>query len=205
MYIEKIVRFIDVCKHIRLRNMHLSMGYPDRILLEDKIIPHYASSDSCNRILFIGCAWYTKFYEYLFMGKEYWTIEPDFGRSQYGSKKHHIQDTLQNLSFYVDSDFFDLIIYTGVFGWGIDTKPDAELAFEQCYRSLSQSGTLVFGWNDIPEHKPFDAISESIELQKFHPICFPPLQTHHYMMDDDNFKHVFNFFSKSKIDEIVAN
>lgn len=52
----------------------------------------------------------------------------------------------------------------------------------------------VFGWNDIPEHRPFPP-HELPSLQLFRPTVFPPLSTHAYHTGAEN-KHIYEFYSK---------
>jgi hypothetical protein len=49
----------------------------DRRVLEEVVIPYFLNNDEYNRIVFVGCSWYTKGYNKWFLQyiKDYWTIE----------------------------------------------------------------------------------------------------------------------------------
>lgn len=166
----------------------------DRRILERTILPYFAAKGDCHRILFVGCEWYTKHYENFFKGSEYWTIEIDPQLKEYGAK-YHVVDALQNLDLHFEPHYFDLIIYNGVFGWGIDTRQAADIAFERCFQGLRTGGTLVFGWNDLPERCPFPP-SECPSFAKFEPFSFPPLSTSTYVVPDSFQNHTFKFLAK---------
>ncbi len=183
----------------RLRGLDFHLNFPDRFILEDIIIPYFVERREFHKILFVGCEWYTKPYKKYFKNKEYWTIEIDPQKAKYGSKQHHITDALQNLSLHVAENYFDLIIFTGVFGHGINSKEDTEQAFAQCFQCLRAGGILVFGWDDKPEYKPFPVLEECENLKKFAPYFFPPLATANYIVKDCPFGHRFDFFIKPSL------
>jgi SAM-dependent methyltransferase len=174
---------------------YVRFNFPDRILLEDTILPYFAAQSNLQKILFVGCEWYTKPYENYFKGKEYWTLEIDASKSKYGAQ-NHIADILQNLSNYVQDNYFDLIISNGVFGWGLNTKPDTEESFAQCFKCLHPDGILVFGWNDTPDFRPFPVLEECENLRKFESYYFPPLATAQYLTPNTPMRHTFNFYIK---------
>ncbi|MGV0024235.1 methyltransferase domain-containing protein [Phormidesmis priestleyi] len=178
---------------IRL-GMDVSLRTNDRYVLEEIILPYFAESPACQKVLFIGCGWYTKSYEELFNHKEYWTIEIDPNLKKYGSSRHVI-DSLNNLNSHFKHNYFDVIVYNGVFGWGIDTKEDAEIAFEQCFQCLRENGVLVFGWNNVPERCPFPPESCS-SWHRFKPYHFPPLAASEYLVPESFQNHTFQFLIK---------
>jgi SAM-dependent methyltransferase len=181
----------------RIRGFDLHLNSPDRIVLEDTILPYLVSCSNLQKVLFVGCDWYTQPYKKIFKNKEYWTIEINERNKKYGSK-NHIVDRLQNLSNYVKSDYFDLIIYNGVFGFGTNTREDTEESFKQCFQALRKGGVLVFGWNDVPQYKPFPVLEECENLKKFEPYIFPALSTSQYLTPNTEFRHTYNFYTKPK-------
>ncbi len=182
----------------RLRGFDLYHNSPDRLVLEDIIIPYFNGLQKFHKILFVGCDWYTNPYKKLFKSKEYWTIEVDDRQKKYGSERHII-DSLNNLSKYIEPGYFDLIIYNGVFGYGINTKEDTEESFNQCFQALREGGILVFGWNDVPEYKPFPVI-ECENLNKFNSYVFEPLSTSEYLTPNTPRRHIYNFYIKPIVD-----
>lgn len=178
--------------------MRLGLGVAlqttDRHVLEKTILPYFAARSDCRRILFVGCEWYTKHYEKIFANQEYWTIEIDPQLKEYGAENHVI-DALQNLDSHFELNYFDLIVYNGVFGWGIDTQQAADIAFEKCFQALRPGGTLVFGWNNLPERCPFPPDS-CANFAKFESSSFPPLSTSTYVVPDSFQNHTFKFLVK---------
>lgn len=199
---EDLVARIQSLLHIlsisRLRGFDLHLNSPDRYVLEDLIIPELVACKELDKILFVGCDWYTKPYVKYFRDKEYWTIEIDENKKKFGSKRH-IVDGLQNLGNYIENDYFDLIVCNGVFGWGINNKEDTEVAIKQCYSCLRPEGMLVLGWNDVSTYRPYFAIGKCENLSKFQPYVFPPLSTAKYLTENSPTQHTFNFYLKPSV------
>jgi SAM-dependent methyltransferase len=172
----------------------VSLRTKDRYVLEEVILSYFVKSPAHHKVLFVGCEWYTKRYEELFNQKEYWTIEIDPRLKKYGAS-HHVVDSLNNLDSHFEPNYFDVIVYNGVFGWGIDTKEDAETAFNQCFQCLRENGVLVFGWNNLPERCPFPPESCS-NWQRFTPYRFPPLDASEYLVPESFQNHTFQFLTK---------
>lgn len=196
--VTKIQSLLHILSLSRLRGFDLYLNSPDRYVLEDIIIPKLAASKEIDKILFVGCDWYTKPYIKYFRNKEYWTIEIDEKKSKYGSKKH-IVDGLQNLGNYLENEYFDLIVCNGVFGWGINNKHDTEAAIKQCYNCLRPDGILVLGWNDVSTYRPYFAIEECENLNNFEPYIFPPLSTFQYLTENSPTRHTYNFYIKPSV------
>lgn len=125
----------------------------DREALDEQILPVFAADPSCRRILFVGCDWYTRHYEAMFAGREFWTLENDPGRARFGAR-HHVVADLQHVDAHFAAGSLDLIICNGVIGWGLDDPAAIETAMAACVSRLSPGGSLVLGWNDIPEKTP---------------------------------------------------
>jgi len=182
-----------------LRSMTMALGMDlykhteDRRVLEKEIFPYFVSLPHFSKILFVGCAWYTKGYKTIFQNQDYITLEIDPVESKYGAKKHII-DSLENINRHFQEGELDLIVCNGVFGWGLNDKPSVEAAFQGCYRSLRPGGIFILGWNDIPERRPF-LLAECRSLKLFHPFVFPPLSTAQYLTTTSN-RHTYNFFVK---------
>ena len=176
-----------------------SLGLPsppqteDRRVLEQVILPEYASRLSISRILFVGCAAYTQPYGRFFRNREYWTIDPVERRRRYGSDRH-IVDTLQNLGGHVAPEYFDLIVCNGVLGWGLNTPADADAALTACFTHLRPGGELLLGWNDIaPRNR---VVPESIPaVRRFDVSEFGPSRVGRWSVEAPN-RHVFDFYRK---------
>ena len=179
----------------RLKGLSLRLNFPDRILLEDAIFPKIANNAEYRRVLFVGCDWYTRSYPRLFRKKEFWTMEIDPSKAKYGSKLH-IVDGVETIMRYFEENYFDAIIHTGVFGWGLNERRDVEVWFVGCFRCLRPGGMLVLGWDDVPEHRPFPITKECVTLQQFLPMENSPLGKAEHLVADDHLRHTFNFYTK---------
>ncbi len=196
MYTPRFVRKVQLL----LKKLPMALGIDlkkhteDRRVLEKEIFPYFVSLPEFYRILFVGCAWYTRGYNTIFQNKDYLTLEIDPGEAKYGAKKHII-DSIENINRYFHEGELDLIICNGVFGWGLNEKTRVEEAFHRCYSSLRRGGIFILGWNDIPERRPF-SLAECQSLNLFDPFIFPPLSTSQYLTNTSN-RHVYTFFVKN--------
>lgn len=169
---------------------------PARAVLENVIIPYYASQGIASRVLFVGCEWYTKHYRKAFKRCEYWTIDLDPQKKTYGARRH-IVDSLENLGRYCDQGYLDVIICNGVLGFGLNQKEAAERAFSQCSKCLRPGGVLILGWDDeTPPLIPF-RIEELQSLRQFVPHYFEPFSGSTYSLKPD-YDYRFGFFEKAK-------
>jgi len=172
-------------------NFHLG---EDRILLESTIFANLRDDADMNRILFVGCDWYTKPYESMFQTKEYWTLEIDAKKRRYGARRH-VADALKNLGHHVKAGYFDAIVCNGVFmRTAIDTREEAEPSFEACHRCLRPGGWFILGWNDTDELRPYRP-SESPALAAFEPAVFPALGVSEFLTNTD-YRHTYTFYKK---------
>lgn len=167
----------------------------ERRLLEQEIMPYFASQIDVKKVLFVGCGSYTKHYQKIFARQEYWTIDINPLKRVYGAK-HHIVDSMSNLGNYFQPQALDLIICNGVFGWGLNEREAVESAFSASYNCLRDRGILLIGWDDVPEHKPF-ALETLDSITKFQPYHFPPLNTWRYNNPHDSEDHhYYDFYQK---------
>ena len=163
----------------------------DREILERTILPYLAST--CQSVLFVGCAKYTKGYNKLFERQEYWTIDCMESRAKYGSKRH-IRGDITQLSRHFEKNYLDVIIMNGVLGWGVDTDEEISRALEECRIVLKPGGLLILGWNDfIPifSKRLGEILSSN---QGFRAFDFPGLNTSEYHSIGRG--HVFSFLRK---------
>ena len=193
--VSRIQSWLFLLSISKVKGFKFYLNSPDRDVLEDTIIPYIVKCNEFNKILFVGSDWYTQPYNRCFKNKEYWTIEINPDRKKFGSKRH-VVDSLLNLSQHFAPSYFDLIVYNGVFGHGIDSREATEISFQQCFQCLRPGGMLVFGWNDVARHKPFPVIEECQNLQQFQPVVFSPLATHQYLVAESSNRHIFNFYQK---------
>jgi hypothetical protein len=166
----------------------------DRRVLEQVIFPHLLADRSLKRYLFVGCEYYTSHYVETFRSREFWTIEPDEHRSRSFGGRRRVNDRLENVTSHFEPGYFDALVCNGVFGCGLNDRPNVEAAFAGCFEVLREGGLLVHGWNDIPELRPFD-LSECSSLQRFTPWEFPPLGGSRYQTGTIN-GHTFDFYRR---------
>lgn len=165
----------------------------DRRLLESRILPALARRVDITRLLFVGCASYTRHYEALFERTEYWTIDPSSRRQRWAAG-HHIRDRLERLGLHVPRGYFDAIVCNGVLGWGLDRRADAETAFEACFDALRSRGELIVGWNDVPPHNRVVPGCVSA-LGRFVRADFDAFRASQIRIDVPH-RHVFEFYRK---------
>lgn len=165
----------------------------DRRVLEEEIIPWLRSLPSSNRVLFVGCEWFTRGYRKWFEADSYWTMDWDPRKRRYGAKLH-LTDSMTNISKHFGAGSLDIVICNGVFGWGLNARDDVEGAFAAAADALRRGGLLLVGWNDLPTRRPF--MLESIQsLQGLRPHVIEPLDTSRYMAAGPA-RHVFNLYMK---------
>lgn len=166
----------------------------DRVILEETILPYFAQSISANKVLFVGCAAYTRRYKDVFGTKEYWTIDPKRVKRKYGSQRH-IVDSIAHIDRHVVKNYFDLIIMNGVIGFGLNARRDIERAIEACFEVLASQGILLVGWNDTAGRAPVD-IRAIPAIGQFCEYYFEPLQACHYRTTGWQ-QHTYSFYQKA--------
>lgn len=168
----------------------------DRKLLEEVIFPELLNTPSYQRILFVGCAWYTLHYPNLFRDREFITMEISPEEAQYGATKH-IVDSCENIDRHFAANHFDVVVFNGVYGCGLNDLGPINKTLHAIHSSLRTEGLFIFGWNDLPHMAPY-RIAEIAGLNAFAPYSFPRLNTSIYESDSKN-RHRFHFYLKQAI------
>ena len=145
---------------------------PDRKILERIFIPNLANDVTCERVLFVGTATYCN-YEYAFKQKEFVTIDPDPVATNGGGARHII-DKLANLGLYYPEDYFDLIILSGVLGWGLNEAAEIEASLMVCFRHLRPGGRMLIGLNETGAPAPV-CLNAIEALTRFKPTNLPTM------------------------------
>jgi len=166
----------------------------DRRVLEEVIFPQLVADGTLQRVLFVGCDFYTHHYVDMFRSKEFWTIEPDPERSVAHGGRRRVTDRLERVADHFDEAFFDVVICNGVVGFGLDDRDAAEEAFAGCFRVLRPGGLLVHGWNDRADLRPFHP-RECRSLERFTPRVFGPLGAAQYLTQTDG-RHTYDFYTR---------
>jgi len=141
MQLQKIRRKIKLA----LRDAVLSTGLDlyrrsrDRKILHRTILPYFAERAEFQRVLFIGCDWYTRGYRRLFAHRDYWTLDFDPAKQRFGAPQH-IVDSMTNVGGHFAPGSVDLILCNGVFGYGLNDAAPVAQAFHGCYECLRVGG-----------------------------------------------------------------
>jgi hypothetical protein len=145
----------------RIRHLCMMLGIPtpvhttNRRFLEQKIFPLISGNGRYRKILFAGTEIYTWHYHKFFPRSEFCTIDYDKSKSRYGHKNHHTIGSVCSLSKYYNRSDFDVIIYNGLIGFGLNSKHDVDQALCEAFQALSDDGILIVGWNNTPEYLDF--------------------------------------------------
>ena len=85
----------------------------------------------------------------------------------------------------------------GVIGWGLDDPDRANHSIAGIHQCLRADGVFINGWDDVPEHRPFEM--DSLEaLKGFKPWTFPPLETPRFLCEEQDLRHTFDFYLAEK-------
>jgi hypothetical protein len=173
---------------------------PDRQFLEKTVFRYLLESHGCQRILFVGCRWYTRRYNALLASKQYSTLDRDPAQRRHGAPRHII-DTLENLPAHVGGGELDVIVCNGVVGWGLDEPEAVRRAFAASCHCLRTGGLFIVGWNDTRRrcvrstrgNGPFlEACGAASHFDRFH---FPGAGGWRHRTPSWN-KHVYDFYVK---------
>ncbi len=172
-----------------------SFYYPseDRQILECQILPYYQLSPQHRRIVFVGCDWYTHGYSRLFRHKWLLTMDANPANAKY-SAPNHVVDYASGLEKYVEPGSVDVIFLNGVIGWGLNEVAAGEETFACFAKCLRPGGHLMVGWNDLPEHRPFDFMKLK-SAQAFRPFVFEPLGRQELTVQNE-WRHTYSFIEK---------
>ncbi|CAN5307949.1 class I SAM-dependent methyltransferase [soil metagenome] len=166
----------------------------DRRVLEDCVLAHYAARVRPLTLLFVGTHWYTRRYEALLAPHRFITIDIDPRAERFGSRHRHITDCVSRIGEHLAPGSVDVVIFNGVFGWGLQDSATIERAVDGFHDVLAEGGDLVFGWNDIAARRPMP-VTELQALKRFAPLTFAPLSRQLAEIPGRN-RHRFGFYRK---------
>ena len=164
----------------------------DRKILEQVVFAELLRDSSMQRILFVGCAWYTLHYPRIFQDREFTTMELCPTESRYGASRH-ICDTCENIADHFGEGSLDAVVFNGVYGFGLNTMDALQRTHAGIHRALRPQGVLVYGWNDTPDRAPFP-FDQLRGMELFRPYVFPPLGKSIVESDAKN-RHRFHFLT----------
>lgn len=165
---------------------------PDRDELERRILPWLASREDVHGVLFVGVGPYTKHYERIFAGCEYWTIDVDPARKRFGAGRRHLVDSVLRLDRHFAPASLDLVVANGVLGFGLDERDEIEQAFGQFRRALRGGGRLLLGWDDNPPRRPVHP-EEIAALQAFEREPVPLYDSWRHVTETP-YRHTYDFY-----------
>lgn len=178
----------------RRLGLPVRMDTPDRLLLEQHVLPYYACRADMRSVLFVGVGWYTAGYEAIFDRQRYTTLDIDPRAARYGSRQHHVIGSAADAAQLFGPCEFDLIVFNGVFGWGLNDRAEVNAALRAFHHVLRPGGELVVGWNDVPRYRPFE-FESSEALGSFERVVLPPLGAAAVQLETDN-RHRFEFYRR---------
>ncbi|MEO6992522.1 MAG: class I SAM-dependent methyltransferase [Lacunisphaera sp.] len=174
--------------------LEVFLGTRDRTVLEGQILPWLSTQPAIERVLFVGCEWYTYGYRKWFPTQSYWTLDYAPEKKVFGSRHLHLVDSMSNLAAHFAPASLDLVICNGVFGWGLNAPTDIEVAFASVHRALRPGGLFLLGWNDTPKYRPVP-IKSIAALREFSPAVLAPLGTSQFLTKGPN-RHTYSLFRK---------
>lgn len=178
----------------RRLGLPVRMQTADREMLEHCILPYYAARPDMRSVLFVGVGWYTAHYEALLAGLRYTTLDIDPRAARHGSRQRHVVGSVVDAAGLFEPGEFDLIVFNGVFGWGLNARTDVDAALHGFRQVLRPGGELLVGWNDVPRYRPF-SFSTCEALKDFEPVVLPPLGAAVVQLDTDN-RHRYEFYRR---------
>lgn len=167
---------------------------PDRRVLEDVILAHYAAQPGPLRLLFVGTRRYTRSVEGRLAGHRLLTLDRDPRAARWGSSQGHVVACATRAAEHFTPASFDVVLCNGVFGWGLDRRADVEAALEGFATLLRPGGELVLGWNDVFGRRPFP-LEQARALARFEPFVFAPLGAAVLQLEGAS-RHRFAFFRR---------
>ena len=168
---------------------------PDRDILRLLIFPNIIdllSSKSHPKMLWIGCARYTRLYYSVLesRGGVCWTLDIDPHAKRWGRKGHHIVGDLRSLATLLPEQYFDAVLCNGVFGYGIDTREAQISACQAMAQAMLPGNWMILGWNT---DKVADPLENGVVTPWFAPAKLPRLGARQFVK---GCTHVYDFLKR---------
>ncbi len=141
-------------RHILPRPLRKRMGniiiasLPSRMHMQTVLLPAIAAA-GCTRMLFVGAQSYNLgFYrDCAALGITVWSLDFDPASALYGAPAGHFTGDIRRVDSLTGDLRFDVIIFNGILGFGINTAPDAIAALEAMAKIAAPGALLLVGWN----------------------------------------------------------
>lgn len=123
-------------------------GLPSRTYLQTVLLPDLAAA-GCQRMLFVGVRSYNlAFYRHCEALKiAVWIIDSDPTAAEYGAPNGHFIGDVRQICALTAGLTFDVIIFNGILGFGINTAQDAIAAFDAMAKVAEPNSLILIGWN----------------------------------------------------------
>jgi len=133
---------LRACRHRRIEAL------PSRRFLNEALAPALAATGH-RRMLFVGAQSYNlPFYAQCeALGIEVWSVDFDPASAKYGAPCGHFVGDIRNIHALVEGRAFDVIMFNGILGFGINAAPDAIAAVQAMARIAEPHTLLIVGWN----------------------------------------------------------
>ena len=187
-----VPRSVRLRSKMRWKNGRWRLATPDRVFLEDVIVPGFLADEKIRHVLDIGVAWYTRSYPKLFAGVDYWTVDFDPAKQRIAGPQHHTLSAT-HLTDAFAPDTFDLIVCNGVIGWGLNDPSDVAKGLDACADVMRPGAWLVVGWNDMDGRRVPGL--DDLFAKRFRRQVFPPVGADHFIPDTP-YAHRFDFLVK---------
>jgi hypothetical protein len=166
---------------------------PDREVLRASIFPKLTeliASEEAPRVLWVGCARFTKDYYSALesKGAQCWTMDVDPKVRRWGRRGRHLTGDLRSVAMLFPKQYFDVLFCNGVFGFGIDSIEAQISAIEAMATITRPGGWMLLGWNT---NKVIDPLASGIVTPWFEPAELPGFGTRQFV---DRCTHVYDFF-----------
>jgi SAM-dependent methyltransferase len=125
------------------RELLLPLRSESRHILERKIFPKIKN----KKVLLVGCAPYTREYPKKLKNNDLWTIDINSDMKIFGAKQH-IVGNVADINDYFQKNSFDIIIFFGVFGYGLNEINEAEKTMLNFHKVLKKTGLLILLWTN---------------------------------------------------------
>ncbi|MBY0512221.1 MAG: hypothetical protein K2P94_18970 [Rhodospirillaceae bacterium] len=121
---------------------------PSRIFLQTTVIPALAAAGR-QRMLFVGTRSYNRpsYVQCMASGISVWSIDLDPAAAAYGAPAGHFTGSICDIDKLADGSAFDVVVYNGVLGWGVNTPVDAIASLDAIRKVTTSSALMFIGWN----------------------------------------------------------
>lgn len=142
MALKPLKTLLRAYKNRRIRRL------PSRIFLETVVIPALAKAGR-RRMLFVGTRAYNRpaYERCTAEGILVWSIDMDAAAAADGAPDGHLVGNVCDIEALAGERRFDVIIFNGVLGWGLNNAAEALRAVKAMKNVAAPDGLLFVGWN----------------------------------------------------------